>query len=111
MGANTFYIVTKGKNAAEAFRKAADDARYEHGHGGYTGTIAEKYEFVMMSSNPIEYEIASEMALKFIDERDPRVDDDRPTLRSRTDARACASAPDAATAIATQARSIDTRWD
>lgn len=46
MGASTFYITAKGKNAAEAFASAVSDAQHYHGHGGYTGTIAEKDEFV-----------------------------------------------------------------
>jgi len=47
MGAAEFYIRKKGiyKNAREAFNEAVEDAAYEHGHGGYTGTIAEKNSF------------------------------------------------------------------
>jgi len=32
----------KGKTAQEAFDAAVAQARHEYGHGGYTGTIAEK---------------------------------------------------------------------
>ena len=42
MGASTFLTRATGKTAREAFASATSDARYEHGHGGYTGTIAEK---------------------------------------------------------------------
>lgn len=49
MGASTFYSKAKGKDAAEAFRHAVDAARYEHGHGGYTGTVAEKSDFVVIT--------------------------------------------------------------
>lgn len=44
MGADVFMnvIVGKFKDANEAFNQAVKDAQYEHGHGGYTGTIAEK---------------------------------------------------------------------
>ena len=48
MGACDFYAVANGANAKEAFDRATSDARYERGHGGYTGTIAEKREFVMI---------------------------------------------------------------
>jgi hypothetical protein len=34
----------------EAFRHAQDNARYMYGHGGYTGTIAEKPGFVMRNN-------------------------------------------------------------
>ncbi len=46
MGGTTFMIRVKGKSADAAFRAAVKDAQHEHGHGGYTGTIAEKSSFV-----------------------------------------------------------------
>jgi hypothetical protein len=46
MGATTFYAVGKGKNASEAFDNAYQEAKYEYGHGGYSGTVAEKPGFV-----------------------------------------------------------------
>lgn len=48
MGANTFCDVVAGDNVEQAFFKAVEAACYEYGHGGYTGTIAEKHEFVSM---------------------------------------------------------------
>jgi len=50
MGAEQFCIKKKGiyKNAKEAFLEAVEDAQYDHGHGGYTGTIAEKDSFKMI---------------------------------------------------------------
>ena len=45
MGATTFHVETKAKTAKEAFDKLVDDAQWTHGHGGYTGTIAEKHGF------------------------------------------------------------------
>ena len=47
MGACEFSVSSKGKTAAEAFSKAVSDAQYESGHGGYSGTIAEKGSFRM----------------------------------------------------------------
>ena len=44
MGATTDFRVYKTdsrKKVKSAFRDACEDARYEYGHGGYTGTIAE----------------------------------------------------------------------
>jgi hypothetical protein len=49
MGAAEFFTVAKGANAQEAFNNAVEQAQYDHGHSGYTGTIAEKGEFKMVS--------------------------------------------------------------
>lgn len=48
MGAANFEVKSWGRDPRHAFNNAVEDARYEHGHGGYTGTIAEKmgYELV-----------------------------------------------------------------
>ena len=35
--------------ARDAFNKAVERAMWEHGHGGYTGTIAEKHGYVMLT--------------------------------------------------------------
>jgi len=45
MGASQFFTTAKGHTADEAFRSAQAEARHEHGHGGYTGTVAEKRAF------------------------------------------------------------------
>jgi hypothetical protein len=42
MGATTFTTVAAGKTAVDAYHAAVKDAHYWHGHGGYSGTIAEK---------------------------------------------------------------------
>lgn len=51
MGACSFSnrVPKYGRTAAEAFRDTVADARYEYGHGGYTGTIAEKSGFRMIT--------------------------------------------------------------
>ena len=46
MGATNFETIATGKTAREAFLNAVNDAYYWSGHGGYTGTIAEKPGFV-----------------------------------------------------------------
>ena len=46
MGASNFVTIGKGKTAQEAFDRLTQKAGYYHGHGGYTGTIAEKRSFV-----------------------------------------------------------------
>ncbi len=50
MGATDFSTKASGTTAREAFKSARDDAAYEHGHGGYTGTIAEKHGFEMIAA-------------------------------------------------------------
>ena len=62
-----------GKNADEAFEKAVKRAQWERGHGGYTGTIAEKHEFVIIKK-PVDVE-ASLIIYHMINDRDPRIYD------------------------------------
>ena len=45
MGADQFTAVGYGESANDAFRSEVDNAEWHHGHGGYTGTIAEKHSF------------------------------------------------------------------
>lgn len=76
MGASVFFSTANGSSAKEAFRIACDEAAYEYGHGGYTGTIAEKNDYVMCSETTFaSYKDASEFANKLIDNDDDRVSD------------------------------------
>jgi hypothetical protein len=52
MGAVDFTQVAVGADAREAFAKAKRDAQHEHGHGGYSGTLAEKHSFVLVALPP-----------------------------------------------------------
>jgi hypothetical protein len=52
MGAEDFTNRVKASSAQEAFRIATEEARYNYGHAGYTGTIAEKSDFVMLKPSP-----------------------------------------------------------
>jgi hypothetical protein len=47
MGADSFYNQVKGANASKLFSGEVQNAKYEHGNGGYTGTIAEKSGYTM----------------------------------------------------------------
>jgi hypothetical protein len=49
MGAYDFKNTVIAKTAKAGFAEAADRARYEYGHGGYTGSIAEKSGFVIFT--------------------------------------------------------------
>lgn len=53
MGAEVFYNRRKGTSASELFREENENACYEYGHGGYSGTIAEKSSY-SMSKKPSE---------------------------------------------------------
>lgn len=55
MGADQFSDIGLGKDANEAFRRIVEDARYMYGHGGYTGTIAEKDGFVNLGQLGRDY--------------------------------------------------------
>lgn len=75
MGAEVFGSTAEGKDAKEAFGNAVEQAQYDYGHAGYTGTIAEKHGFVMVTDERLSYEAAEALARKLIDAEDPRVDD------------------------------------
>lgn len=45
MGATDFIELGQAPTAEEAFRQAVNSAAHEYGHGGYTGSIAEKSDF------------------------------------------------------------------
>lgn len=49
MGAESFKNTGTGRTAEEAFNVLVKKAKYDYGHRGYTGTIAEKDSFVMVS--------------------------------------------------------------
>ena len=52
MGADYFDTRAAGKNSRQAFGRAVQDAQYESGHGGYSGTIAEKHDYVLFALPP-----------------------------------------------------------
>lgn len=45
MGALEFITRSDAPTSKQAFNEAVEKAQYEYGHGGYTGTIAEKGSF------------------------------------------------------------------
>jgi hypothetical protein len=73
MGSAVFLTAQRGDNAEEAFFEAVRRAKYDYGHAGYTGTIAEKDAYVVI---PLpEGEDAIEFANRLIEDYDPRIDD------------------------------------
>ena len=73
MGSCEFFHEAEGRTPKEAFLKAQNEAFYDHGHSGYTGTIAEKSDFIMIKvpegNNPQDY------AQELVDHNDERIDD------------------------------------
>ena len=54
MGATYFEVRVRAESADSAFKQAQEQAFYDHGHSGYTGTIAEKDGYIMMAVNGTE---------------------------------------------------------
>lgn len=52
MGATNFQTYGIGKTVGEAYQKAVEEALYWSGHGGYTGTIAEKSGYALITLPP-----------------------------------------------------------
>lgn len=73
MGAQDFTTQANGTTAKQAFRSATEQARFEHGHGGYTGSVAEKYEFVMIDC-PVDRS-PKDFAWELILDNDSRISD------------------------------------
>jgi predicted small metal-binding protein len=73
MGACDFMTIGYGKTAREAFADAVEHARYEHGHGGYTGTIAEKNQFIELAVPRGQDGFVFVQGL--MDDDDPRIND------------------------------------
>lgn len=73
MGASPFITKAHGTTAKDAFSHAVDAALREYGHGGYTGTIAEKESFTIIElpegCRPYT------QAARLIDQDDERIED------------------------------------
>lgn len=59
MGADHFQVSHSAATAQEAFRALREEAFWEHGHAGYTGTIAEKDAFHLVRTLPGKAEKAA----------------------------------------------------
>lgn len=78
MGADQFITSATGRDAQEAFKVARDSARFENGHGGYTGTIAEKDAYVIIprrSALDYDRETAEMIAERLLAMDDRRISD------------------------------------
>lgn len=75
MGGTTFEQYTAGADPDAAFRAAREAALHEHGHGGYSGTLAEKDDYVIVTRRLLTEKEASALAGELIDRDDPRISD------------------------------------
>jgi hypothetical protein len=66
MGASYFQETIKGANLATAFDEAVRQARWEHGHGGYTGTLAEKSEVRELNLENEVYSARNDLELRLV---------------------------------------------
>lgn len=77
MGGATFESQGQGATVQEAFRAAREQALYDFGHAGYTGTLAEKDDWVVIPvplGTP-DLSRAMEEANALIAADDPRIND------------------------------------
>ena len=74
MGAEVFSCTAGGSTVGEAFSAAVEQAQWEHGHGGYTGTIAEKDSWTMVADEAMTLNDAEELGGRLVDECDERID-------------------------------------
>jgi hypothetical protein len=76
MGADQFTTKARGATVADAFRDAKETALYEYGHRGYTGTIAEKDSFEILTPTPVLTLADAEQLAEFLLRKDdPRISD------------------------------------
>lgn len=82
MGACTFYNEVPGFTAVQdAFRHAVDQAYWEYGHAGYTGTICEKPGYQVFSLPP---DMSATVLFEWLDALHGKVDeleDDDPLVK------------------------------
>jgi hypothetical protein len=68
MGAVDFTIYQDGTDVARAFRDALEEARYQYGHRSYTGTIAEKEDYWVVTDTPLSMADAEVLAGQIMSE-------------------------------------------
>ncbi len=74
MAAETFITDASGDTAQAAFTAARKKAQYDHGHAGYTGTIAEKDTFVLIPFPGGDAKTAHAFAEALLRSGDKRID-------------------------------------
>jgi len=72
MGANEFVIEAKGDGPTQAYGDAVREARWQNGHAGYTGTIAETNGFQMFNM-PDTYRPSEKHVTRKPTQKDPEL--------------------------------------
>ena len=72
MGGCSFETFGKGETVDEAFAEARERAQYNHGHGGYSGTIAEKQSCILFTLKELGVERKREESVYGQDQGPPR---------------------------------------
>lgn len=72
MGATDFTALSQHPDAETAFSAAIRDAQFDHGHGGYSGTIAEKSSYTILHNKPRSRAAAYRFAQDIMEDYDNR---------------------------------------
>jgi hypothetical protein len=75
MGGTTFANEVHTPHVEKAFFQAKDENSWDRGHGGYTGTIAEKDGYVVITRTPMSPAAAAQLAEQLFEQEDSRIDD------------------------------------
>lgn len=75
MGAAPFDQYADGADVAAAFVDARHAALAESGHSSYSGTLAAKHDFVVITRQVMNLDDAQHLAADLINGSDPRIDD------------------------------------
>jgi hypothetical protein len=75
VASSTFEQYADGADVEAAFNAARDAALDEHGHGGFTGTVAEKDDYVVITHTLTDLDSAAALARDLINRDDQRIAD------------------------------------
>lgn len=75
MGADSFTAVGLHPDINTAFQQAHEDAVRHYGDRGYTGSLAEKHSYTVITTTPHTREAAYRLAKELIYDDDDRIDD------------------------------------
>jgi hypothetical protein len=75
MGSATFCTYAPGHDLEDAFAQAVDQAKFEQGHGGYTGSVAEKQYVTCIDARVRWEDEGRDFAQQLIDANDRRITD------------------------------------
>lgn len=80
MGSESGIDQEYGSDLNDAYRNLVETAQWEHGHGGYTGTIAESSGVHLLQTESLSRDDAFELAEKLFEEGHPELEKWGPAL-------------------------------